>query len=842
MNDQERTSILPTILVAILALFGLATIPQGQGKRPEGTEASAKASVEGAEHKSQVKKPNDLGPLNTLKDSWENCGPYAGPPANPSPKGEVSEEVLLANTPNLQFLIVLVPDPDGKSMSHVFDSTLSAVLRATESAGYLAERSWFPWEPTTRDRSKDETKPTHVEATLAGLLSLNVMVGKGEDTKNEEQPGGVLCSRVSRSKPTQKELFMLLLVPETPIWGVDKTRLGQAVQIVDNYREFNRLPPAPIRIVGPNFSGSIPSMVMEIKPWLVSHIAPHPRFVIYNGGALNPQLDVLREAFPDGQVTFRSTVHDLLTLVTVLRDFTLKTSITSISETRPSRRALLTESNTVFGNFVETRLWERLKLDSRFQVDTYVFPMNISRLREEYTARGYYQSNEPTWLSAPERLSLQAMTGKGGDRDLMPNFTPSPTAVEREMILTQMLQEVERLRYPWIGIVATNPHDQLFLAYKVRQVCRCARLNFMAATSLFTHRDIVPYLRGSLVTSTYPLYLGTQPWTAPMQPAQRARVPRVGFSDDFTEGIYNATVAHLAELDPDSPSPPALLDYRFPGGAEESLPPTLPVWISVVGERGLYPLSVRRPPEDLHATPDKEQGTPIGGVYVPKPLSGEFPHPEALRPRLHPSWVIVFLAVSVAGLIGSVYYFWICVAPAAGSGTRGPAWIQVSPALRELFDRPAGRCLATLAVTGGLSLLLLLGLPAWGLARYHQLTADRVNDHDWLGYIRPRCYLGWLPIDEGWWCLLIGEARPGGGAPGLPGRPDPLGYDDRSLLARPVPTSSGRGKSAAGSSQDRLIGSRLGRVGDRGDPCGLALASNQELPGEHAGGRPATRL
>ena len=145
--------------------------------------------------------------------------------------------MLLAETPNLQFLIVLVPDPDGKSMSHEFDSTLSAVLRATESAGYVAERHWFPWEPPTRDQSKDETKPTHVEATLAGLLSLNVTVGKEEDPKNEDQPGGVLCSRVSRSNQT--ELLMVLLVPETPTWGVDKRRLGQAFKIVDNYREFH---------------------------------------------------------------------------------------------------------------------------------------------------------------------------------------------------------------------------------------------------------------------------------------------------------------------------------------------------------------------------------------------------------------------------------------------------------------------------------------------------------------------------------------------------------------------------------------------------------------------------
>ena len=403
--------------------------------------------------------------------------------------------------------------------------------------------------------------------------------------------------------------------------------------------------------------------------------------------------------------------------------------------------------------------------DFRFQVDPYVFPMNISRLREEYTARGYYQSNEPIWLSAPERLSLQAMTGKMGDRDLMPNFTPSSTAVEGDTILTQMLQEVERLRYPWIGIVATNPHDQLFLAYKVRQVCPNARLSFTAATSLFTHRDIVPYLRGSLVASTYPLYLGTQSWTASMKHGQRARVPRVGFSYDFAEGIYNATVAHLAELDPNSPSPPAFLDYRFPGGAEESLPLAPPVWISVVGEHGLYPLSVRPPPKEARSLPRRHSLPFWTRSKANRSAVSTSRNPSSARslrilkrcgPDSHPSWVVVFLAVSVAGLIGAVCYFWICGAPVAGSGTRGPAWFQVSPGLQERFDRPAGRCLATLAVTGGLSLLLLLGLPAWGLARYHQLTADRVNDHDWLGYTRPRDYLGWLPIDEDWWCLLIG--------------------------------------------------------------------------------------
>ena len=139
--------------------------------------------------------------------------------------------------------------------------------------------------------------------------------------------------------------------------------------------------------------------------------------------------------------------------------------------------------------------------------------MGISRIRQEYTAKGYYQPNEPLRLAAPERLSLQSMTGQVGDRDLPPVYSPGTAAVEGDMALAQMLQEMERGRYRWIGILATNPYDRLFLAYKVRQICPEARLTFILSSSLYTHHDLVPYLRGSLIASTYPLKLANQSWS-----------------------------------------------------------------------------------------------------------------------------------------------------------------------------------------------------------------------------------------------------------------------------------------------------------------------------------------
>src|SRR5208337_4359906 len=127
----------------------------------------------------------------------------------------------------------------------------------------------------------------------AGPLSVNGTVVKKEESNEEGQPGGVLCSRVSRSNRTKNELLMMLLVPETPTWGVDKPRLGRAFEIVHNYwygqlhwEPNHAWRTEPIRIVGPNFSGSIPSMAMEMQTWPGPDDTCRPRFVIYNGGAL----------------------------------------------------------------------------------------------------------------------------------------------------------------------------------------------------------------------------------------------------------------------------------------------------------------------------------------------------------------------------------------------------------------------------------------------------------------------------------------------------------------------------------------------------------------------------
>ena len=97
-------------------------------------------------------------------------------------------------------------------------------------------------------------------------------------------------------------------------------------------------------------------------------------------------------------------------------------------------------------------------------------------------------------------------------------------------------------------------------------------------------------LRGTLVASTYPLYPSNQWMTTPYRDG-----PRVFFANRGSQGLYNATVAHLWEMGADEPkepgaSTPQLLEFGLPYDITSKDFHKPPIWISVVGERGIYPV------------------------------------------------------------------------------------------------------------------------------------------------------------------------------------------------------------------------------------------------------------
>ena len=414
MSESDKSSAnLPMVLVVILAMLGLTTIPQGGGKPSEAPKASADAGQTGSP-RAATDDDKDLGPLATVKaDSW----PEPTETGMPKPtSGEAMCDSILQGGPELRFLIVLVPDPNGSSMSHEFDLTLTAVQRGTESAGFVAVRwSGMPGFPAAKqEASGDGPKPVSVRVKgTEGGRSVDLSVENSTPARDETRwPAGILCKPTSSAKPgLENTRLLLLLVPESPTWGVDKARLTEAVKLAVKYIELHPgvAGPAakslPIRLIGPNFSGSYRSLLETLKPLAEKITVPvgSSKFTVYNGRSLSPDLKVLA-GIP--RATAQIPVHGSRQQDARRGDHQVCGGSGETGEPGTVRRAGRVQ-HRVRAGFP--------KGDPREKIDYYAFPLNISQIREEYAAKGFTRSNEPMNLPSPDRLSPLEMVGAPGE-------------------------------------------------------------------------------------------------------------------------------------------------------------------------------------------------------------------------------------------------------------------------------------------------------------------------------------------------------------------------------------------------------------------------------------------
>ena len=204
----------------------------------------------------------------------------------------------------------------------------------------------------------------------------------------------------------------------------------------------------------------------------------------------------------------------------------------------------------------------------RVVAEYFSFPLNISRIREEYAAKGYFSSGEQTKLQSPDRFSPMEMAGQRGEGDLIPVVSPGPSAVGGELALSQSLLALERGRFNWAAITATNTYDRLFLAEKVR--ARVPRYTTLFHDRFDSRRPSHGHpLSARDASSSRPIHsTRSHRHGRPRRDGKTGkRVTKISFGNYFEEGIYNATVAHLSDLNLDKT--PDLLDYAYPGSGAE---------------------------------------------------------------------------------------------------------------------------------------------------------------------------------------------------------------------------------------------------------------------------------
>ncbi len=134
------------------------------------------------------------------------------------------------------------------------------------------------------------------------------------------------------------------------------------------------------------------------------------------------------------------------------------------------------------------------------------------------------------------------------------------------------------------------------------------------------------------------------------------------------QGLYNAIVAHLWEMSVgESASGPQLLEYGDPYDTKPKTIRQPPVWISAVGQRGLYPvtsISATGPNPYLYKADSSAEGRlpPVWPSSEPDREAAE----TAMVPNPHPLFWLF-----------SLFLFFACFAVA------GVTWVYVSWAVDE---------------------------------------------------------------------------------------------------------------------------------------------------------------
>ncbi len=495
-----------------------------------------------------------------------------------------------------EFIIATVPDPLDSPFGYAFDQAVDAIQRAVQQKdGYLFDRAWLPWEVDRRLKPGDKKDPETSHENMPGVLLFRHSADAAKGVKNS-----ALC--------------VVFLVGETPLGGIHKRAFWKCLKMIS---QSGQQSDEPVRIVGPYFTGSQTSLQFllddclregEGHSWWNSPMPSRFKIVVGNASGLRakeafrdvwgPEKIEIGSTITSGRVQLNAVLHFLAE-----RDGARAGDVISSQAVKnlPGRIAILTESNTGFGK-------QFAAYGEQNDVIVLRFPLHISRLKTEY-AQVFHKQDEQSGLLPTAAITAVGFEDAGGLPEGVPSQGGAATTAANNAVLAHILSTVSRERFRYVGVMATDTRDKLFLIRLIREHCPDVHIFVTQGDLLLTHPDYLYHMKGVLVGSTYPLYPPNQRWVRPDAPE------RLLVSSAAAQGYYNATLAVLGLYG-------EMLEYGPPGFATGPDVPNdrPPVWVSMVAPNGtLVPLQLFTGYED-----------PQGAVWR-KPDGGTAPPPAELQ-------------------------------------------------------------------------------------------------------------------------------------------------------------------------------------------------------------------
>jgi hypothetical protein len=539
--------------------------------------------------------------------------------------GQLPPEVLPGD---LRIAIATVPDPVHTHLSLQFDRTLEAIQQAAQDQGYTYDSSWLPWTMSGAEYSSYSDVNTEARETVARercpgiiLFRRNMFTSLPRNCRSEQ------AGSPARSEDPYGCGMVVLVVAEEPTAGLNILEWNNALGWIEQYGKKDRTDKA-LRILGPVFSGSIPSFVRALHD-VDSSSTSFTSILLYSGRIRGCaswrwlKLMLSKQAQPAFKLPLRSAdfeENDARQIDHFYRY--LEDRGHSISEV-----AILSEDETAYGGLpdagphgpaagtptktqlpspcvtreadTETKT-DTNKLDDR-PVHLY-YPRDISAIRSAYQEQSIFTSDSgPNSASTPHTV-LRPEPGQSPARhtDTIEPLSGQNLALTEEAQLYGIVSMCKTHGIRYIVLRSTNDLDYLFLARFFHRAYPTAYLVTTGTDMLFGREIDSTEFRGVLALSNYPLMPRGQDWTL-----QTNNVPQHAhrvFGSYTMEGTYLAT-RFLIQDEPPSQGQDELQPYTHLG--QKDLPDYAPpfwdstvkdgtpsIWLAVVGRGGYWPLAL----------------------------------------------------------------------------------------------------------------------------------------------------------------------------------------------------------------------------------------------------------
>jgi len=628
--------LLVTSAISHVAGPGRGAVAAGGGTTSQ-TAASVKSSAETDQHTCYVFEALRLYLGLAEPSSQPGTSEVSGEASSAGARNCTSSDfsaifpsgLLNVSAQGSQVLIATVPDPLQSSEALQFDRDIAALQEAASTAGYDFQRIRTPWQTSDLSEPKD------------------IKGAREADSYRErfgDQPGAMLFRKRTRADRVRLEdpdsLLLLVLVPESPIYGLNLTAGREALSAVrtlmsHGFRAGHTDDPedaSRIRWIGPSYSASAPGLrTLELET------QPHISFDALSGSVSTGSANAfLVQLGRDGKAgpTPKGVKATLSELDQDALCWFIGQEVRRGGTHGDEPVVVLQEDETAYGgNIADVTAPTNPCSPLPNLVRRFTFPRGISHVRRMYgntlkNAAASQQQDESTTSNPTVNLSFRDELEDS--LDAVPEFAPQ-SPVSNESVLAAIASSIKHLQARAIVIRTSDPLDQLFLARYFRQECPDSRLVLFNAERLLTRLRGDFDLDGTLIVTRFPLFQNSYLQT-PFRGESRHSLT---FTNSREEAVFLAALLQI------EPGPLPLLQSPF-AHQHYALAP----WIGVASGGDFWPVAYLG--KDLFAPDSKAPENVLLLTDTP---------PE----RLPVLWTLVTLAI--LGIAGMHFLFFLAGMP-----------------------------------------------------------------------------------------------------------------------------------------------------------------------------------